>query len=298
MRAVKVTYSNGESITTSINGTDEEILDYFKIGKPFNLGKGEKDDVQTVTKAEILPDSQVEEAIDADGFNPDGFNTSGISREDLNTIIDILITNDISYDLDGPKEIIDFDMTELSKEDQEKINMILKNQITENVLNYSKKLFKLNEGLKLTTEYEGETQEEEIQDDYLADIAKNVTDPNSFVKKVAYGITDTTSELPNPDDKDKLINWFNKFKENGITGNKTEPVSLDLNDFIESYSKCVVINIKDIDDKYRTNKFDIIKRAAGDTNCKIIGTFENQIFVGSNTNDENDLDNFINTNLN
>lgn len=30
MKTVKVTYSDGRTITTSINGNDEEILDYFR----------------------------------------------------------------------------------------------------------------------------------------------------------------------------------------------------------------------------------------------------------------------------
>ena len=43
MRAVKVVYSNGDEIVTNINGTDQEIQAYFKVGKLFNLGNGETD---------------------------------------------------------------------------------------------------------------------------------------------------------------------------------------------------------------------------------------------------------------
>ena len=40
MKAVKVTFGNGNTITTNINGTDEEIRAYYSIGKQFNLGDG------------------------------------------------------------------------------------------------------------------------------------------------------------------------------------------------------------------------------------------------------------------
>lgn len=368
MRAVKVTYSNGESITTDINGTDQEILDYFKVGKSFNLGKGEKDDIQTVVKAEILPDSHIEEAIDANGFNPDGFDTSGINREDLNAIIDILIINDISYDLDGSKETINFDMTELSKEDQDKINLLLNQPRLEKMFNYSKSLFEskklisdtakpkknkmhsilgidkdkkisdiytsgkklaedlvkkvgkkktssmlafvaninkeeniydkalraldkieesIKEGLKLTVEYEGEVYQDEVADDYLVDIAKIAANANDFVKKVTYGITDQTEELHDKDDKDKLINWYNTYKN--LNENKNQ---LELKDAIESFNDCIVLNLNNNED--RITKFDIIKMYAGYDNCEIIGVFENKIFIGSKDNNNGNLGDFKN----
>lgn len=55
MRAIKVTYSNGEEVSTSMAShlTDKEMLDYFAIGKWFNLG-GVTDDMQQVVKREIL----------------------------------------------------------------------------------------------------------------------------------------------------------------------------------------------------------------------------------------------------
>lgn len=40
MKAVKVLFANGDSIITEINGTAEEIKDYYKIGRVFNLGDG------------------------------------------------------------------------------------------------------------------------------------------------------------------------------------------------------------------------------------------------------------------
>jgi len=57
MRLVKVTFSNGDTITTSINGTDEELKQYYAIGRYFNLGPapdGSEDNMQKVTQLEIL----------------------------------------------------------------------------------------------------------------------------------------------------------------------------------------------------------------------------------------------------
>ena len=56
MRTVKVTFSNDDSITTDMNPrlTDQEIRDYYKIGRSFNIGNGGHDNMQTVSKVEIL----------------------------------------------------------------------------------------------------------------------------------------------------------------------------------------------------------------------------------------------------
>ena len=56
LRTVKVTYSNGESITTSMAAhlTDAEIKDYFRIGKTFNIGTGAKDLMAQVKSVKIL----------------------------------------------------------------------------------------------------------------------------------------------------------------------------------------------------------------------------------------------------
>jgi len=55
MRAIKVTYSNGDTISTSMakSLTDDEMLNYFSIGKWFNLGSV-GDNMQQVTKRQIL----------------------------------------------------------------------------------------------------------------------------------------------------------------------------------------------------------------------------------------------------
>ncbi len=53
MKTVKVSYSNGDSIVTSINGTDNEIKAYFAIGRPFNIGSVD-DNVQRVMALEFI----------------------------------------------------------------------------------------------------------------------------------------------------------------------------------------------------------------------------------------------------
>lgn len=56
LREVRVTYSNGETIGTDMAAglTDAEILDYFRIGRWFNIGHGEHDLMAAVEKVEIL----------------------------------------------------------------------------------------------------------------------------------------------------------------------------------------------------------------------------------------------------
>ena len=55
LRSVEVTFSDGDTITTSMaqHLTDEEIYDYYEIGKEFNLGTIE-DNVQSVVDVKIL----------------------------------------------------------------------------------------------------------------------------------------------------------------------------------------------------------------------------------------------------
>lgn len=53
MRTVKVTFANGDTITTAINGTEETIKDYYRIGKVFNIGNV-NDNLQDVTSLEFL----------------------------------------------------------------------------------------------------------------------------------------------------------------------------------------------------------------------------------------------------
>ena len=55
LRAVSVTYSDGNIIDTSMARglTDQEIKEYFAVGKTFNIGNV-TDNLQTVVKCEIL----------------------------------------------------------------------------------------------------------------------------------------------------------------------------------------------------------------------------------------------------
>ena len=57
LRHVKVTYSDGHIIHTSMAAhlTDKEIYDYFCIGQWINVGNGPNDNMQQVTKCEIIP---------------------------------------------------------------------------------------------------------------------------------------------------------------------------------------------------------------------------------------------------
>lgn len=72
LRTVKVTYSNGDSVTTDMAAglSDEQIHDYFAVGKRFNLGNPATggDNVQTVTDVEIL--DQVTEIDEVDDGDP------------------------------------------------------------------------------------------------------------------------------------------------------------------------------------------------------------------------------------
>lgn len=54
LRSVEVTYSDGTVIPTSMasNLTDEQIHEYFNVGKQFNIGSL-TDNVQTVAKCLI-----------------------------------------------------------------------------------------------------------------------------------------------------------------------------------------------------------------------------------------------------
>ena len=49
---VKVTYSNNDTITTAINGTIEEIENYYRVGSIFNIGIV-ADNLQSVAKLEF-----------------------------------------------------------------------------------------------------------------------------------------------------------------------------------------------------------------------------------------------------
>jgi len=52
-RIVKVHYSNGDTISTWINGTYQEICKYFAVGSWFNIGTV-SDDMQQIKLLEFL----------------------------------------------------------------------------------------------------------------------------------------------------------------------------------------------------------------------------------------------------
>ena len=54
MKTAIVQFDNGDTVTTSINGTDEEIRRYYQIGKEFNLGDGELDLMAKVVSVETI----------------------------------------------------------------------------------------------------------------------------------------------------------------------------------------------------------------------------------------------------
>ena len=52
-RGVRVTFDNGDHILTEINGTEETITEYYKIGREFNIGVT-RDRMVKVAKLEFL----------------------------------------------------------------------------------------------------------------------------------------------------------------------------------------------------------------------------------------------------
>lgn len=56
MRHIIITYSNGQSIETEINGTVEDIERYY-LGKVFNLGADE-DNMQIALSVEFLDNKE------------------------------------------------------------------------------------------------------------------------------------------------------------------------------------------------------------------------------------------------
>lgn len=55
MKTAHITFDNGDTITTSINGTDDEIRAYY-LGKWFNLGTVD-DDMHKAVSVDVLPDA-------------------------------------------------------------------------------------------------------------------------------------------------------------------------------------------------------------------------------------------------
>lgn len=53
---VKVTFKGGNHLTTGINGTREEVLDYYRVGSEFNVGRGPEDHMETVERVDFIVD--------------------------------------------------------------------------------------------------------------------------------------------------------------------------------------------------------------------------------------------------
>lgn len=55
LREIKVTYSDGTVISTNMAAhlTDQQMLNYFSIGRPVNIGNV-TDNMQTIVAAEII----------------------------------------------------------------------------------------------------------------------------------------------------------------------------------------------------------------------------------------------------
>lgn len=54
MKTIKATFANGDSLVTSISGSNDDIRAYY-IGKSFNFGTGEGDDsMQTCISVEFI----------------------------------------------------------------------------------------------------------------------------------------------------------------------------------------------------------------------------------------------------
>lgn len=56
MKTIKVTYSNGDVVLNDMAAhlTDEQMLAYYAVGRQFNLGAGDKDNMQTVIASEVV----------------------------------------------------------------------------------------------------------------------------------------------------------------------------------------------------------------------------------------------------
>jgi Fe-S cluster assembly iron-binding protein IscA len=52
--AAEITWSNGDVTRTDVNGTEETVRSYYKIGQEFNIGSGGKDKIVKVKSVKIL----------------------------------------------------------------------------------------------------------------------------------------------------------------------------------------------------------------------------------------------------
>jgi hypothetical protein len=76
--------------------------------------------VATFKEFEMAAMNLTNESTVNEGYG-DEYSTKNVSRSDLNQLIDMLDAVDISYDLDGRGETIEFDMTELDRRQQQQV---------------------------------------------------------------------------------------------------------------------------------------------------------------------------------
>jgi len=51
--AVRVTFDDGDHLTSTVNGTADEVVRYY-LGNTFNVGIGSEDNIRVATKVEFL----------------------------------------------------------------------------------------------------------------------------------------------------------------------------------------------------------------------------------------------------
>lgn len=96
MKVAIVKYSNGDHISTSINGTEKEIKEYFKVGKSFNIGSV-SDNVQQVVECKVIHDDKLSKEVLKVIQLKEAFQESCLwAKRDQNTSIDD-ITHAINY---------------------------------------------------------------------------------------------------------------------------------------------------------------------------------------------------------
>lgn len=115
-----------DSFDLDINGEEFEGGSYniYQNGNVMNMAVrnnpvyGKKNDtVDTIAK-------NMKKAFTNESIMNEEYDVSGISREDLKSILNYLDANDVSYDFNGREEILDFDITELDKKDQDQLKKL------------------------------------------------------------------------------------------------------------------------------------------------------------------------------
>lgn len=119
-RNVTVTFKNGETINTNMSGhlTDDEILDYYRIGKMFNIGKGEYDNMQAVENV----------VINENFFNVEtetGLQITGSTQIDNQKIGDVLDTLNLPSEW-NPRE--NYWLVKANEEDYDSLESTIQNE--------------------------------------------------------------------------------------------------------------------------------------------------------------------------